>query len=561
MGKIKFSRLISDGAILQRDKKIHIWGYAPEGEEVCVSIIPSEASLKVTSDARGRFDAYFDKMDAGGPYTIRAELASGSSGNNDNEDICCVAKDVYIGDVFVISGQSNMEFPMARVKDTYPEEWRKPGDRYIRTFKIIERGEFAGPLEDVETGEWVMLDADSIDDYSAVGYFLAVTLRNQNSKNETVPVGLINVSLGGAPIEAFMSSEMLEGFDEALIEADKFANDDFRNEVLRQNEINAESWHGALDESDIGLAEGWMDGKRIIREGTDYYVPEYFSDTELKGFIGSVWFAKEFDVPARYANQDAVLWFGTITDYDFCYINGEFIGTTPYCYPPRRYPIPAGLLKPGRNTVVFRICVEGGFGRITPGKLLGVIFGDGKRITDGFTEQLEGAEYIIGLSGVWKYLKGCGDGVTESINPPEPAVFVNWKPTALFNGMLAPVTNYPVKAFCFYQGETNCPRAFEYAALTRRQIEGYRKLWKDEKLPYLCVQLPNFNARVEESSYDSGTAWRNLQKAQEEVENIENAYLIKSFGYGENNDLHPQRKEPIGRALAQTILNEQTSWK
>lgn len=555
MEKIRFSRLLGDGAILQRNKEIHIWGYAWAHKKVKVYLLPdgdNEENLgeevKCVCDEKGRFDAVFEKRQAGGPYAVRAVTVTDEG---EPEELSSVEiGNVYVGDVFVISGQSNMEFPMARVRDTYPEEWDNPYDEFIRTFKVVENGVFGEPVEDVLTGEWLEFNKESIDNYSAVGYFMAKRLR----QSEDVPVGLINVSLGGAPIEAFMSREMLEGFDETLADADRFLDEEYRKKVLEENDFNSVSWHSFLDENDTGLSEKWEDGKKILCEGSDFMVPEYFSDTELSGLIGSVWFARKFNVPKEYAGKEALLWFGTITDYDFCYVNGKMIGTTPYCYPPRRYPIPEGLLKEGENTIVFRICVEKGFGRITPGKLLGVIFGQGRRISDGFVEKIQGAEKVIELSGVWKYLKGCCTDETKEINPCEETVFVNWKPTALFNGMLAPVTNYPIKAFCFYQGETNCPRAFEYAKLTARQVEGYRKLWKDENLPYICVKLPNFSARVEESSYDGTRAWRNLQSAQEEVRKLPDAYCVDVFGSGENNDLHPQRKEPVGRAIAEVVI-------
>lgn len=551
MSGLRFSRLISDGAILQRNKEIHVWGFAEKGAKIKVVLAPEkdnpedlgeEADSTVSDE--GRFDVFFDKRDAGGPYVITA------SDDNNKEKI--TAHDVYVGDVYFISGQSNMEFPMIRVKDTYPEEWEGFGDSFIRTFKIVEKGVFEGPIEDVETGEWLSFNSDTIDNYSAVGYFMAKTLRQK----EDVPVGLLNISLGGAPLEAFLSREMLEGFDNAIAEADKYKNEKYRNEVLHLNDLNANRWHDNIDATDLGLQQSWEDGKKILDEGTKFMIPEFFSDTELGGFVGSVWFARTFDVPKEFAKKKAMVWFGTITDYDFCYVNGKLIGSTPYCYPPRRYEIPEGLLKEGPNTIVFRVCVEKGYGRITPGKLFGVIFGTGKRVTDGFNEKFVGADHIIELSGVWKYLKGCGIGATREIDPAEDTVFVNWKPTALFNGMVAPVTSFPVKAICFYQGESNCQRASEYQLLTKRHIEGYRKLWNDESLPYICVQLPRFNARIEECSYDGGKSWRELQNAQEKVTEIPGAYMVKAYEYGESNDLHPQRKEPIGRMLAEVILNE-----
>ena len=532
MSDIRFARVFTDGAVLQRGKNIRIWGFAKKGTEVSVSFAGKECAC--TADESGRFDAEFPAMEKGGPYKLSADDKKGGT---------AVSGNIMIGDVIVLCGQSNMEFPMERVKETYPNEWDGPFDHMIRTFKVTENGVFGKTLCEVETGQWNELRGDTIDAYSAVGYFIAKHLRLK----EDVAVGLVDLTLGGAPIEAFMSREMLEGFDEALAEADKFADDGYRNGVLRDNEKNANDWLNSLDEADTGLKEHFEDGVKITEEGREIALPQFFSDTELDGFIGSVWIARKFDVPKEYAKKKAVLYFGTIVDFDHCYINGEHIGNTEYCYPPRRYDIPEGLLLEGENTIVFRIGIEKGFGRITPGKLYGIVFGGKKRCTDGFLEWIEGYDHIIYLSGVWKYMIGAKCARSED------PVFVNWKPTALYNGMMAPLAGLGVRAFAFYQGESNCGRNFEYAALTDRFVSQIRSMWGD--IPYIYVQLPEFDARMEEISYDGGKAWRGLMEAQEKCAAYKGCHMIRSYGTGELNDLHPQRKEPLGKAIADVVAS------
>lgn len=531
MSSLRFARIFSDKAVLQRNKEIRIRGFCEKGQTIKTEFAGN--TCECAADDAGRFEAVFPAMEKGGPYTITASSGSG-------ESVSC--SDVMIGDVVMISGQSNMEFPMSRVRETYPHEWDAPDDPMVRAFKITERGVFGKSLEDVETGEWKAVAADTIDEYSAVGYFTAKHMRGR----EDVAVGIIDVTLGGAPIEAFMSEEMLEGFDEALSEAKKFSDEEFLGRTLADNEKNANDWLRALDENDAGLAGHFEDGVKILAEGRDIVFPSFFSDTELDGFIGSLWIAKSFTVPKEFVGRDAMLYFGSIVDFDHCYVNGQFVGTTDYTYPPRRYEIPAGLIKEGENTVVLRIGVEKGFGRVTPGKVYGVVFGDVIRVTDGFNERLEGAKHIEYLGGVWKYLVGCRCEASKD------TVFVNWKPTALYNGMLRPLAHYGMKAFAFYQGESNCRRNFEYAKLTDRFIKGLRGLWDDD-IPYICVQLPEFDSRMEEITYDKGVAWRGLMAAQEECTDIPGFYLVKSYGTGELNDLHPQRKEPIGEKIAAIV--------
>jgi sialate O-acetylesterase len=473
-------------------------------------------------------------MDKGGPYSITASDKSGAA-------VC--SENIMIGDVVIICGQSNMEFPMIRVKETYPMEWDNAGNDMIRTFKVTENGVFKAPLEDVETGEWIPAAPETLDDYSAVGYFTAKHMRLK----EDVCVGVIDLTLGGVIMEAFMSPGMLEGFDSALAEAEKFKDEVYRQAILKSNDENAAKWREDLDKADTGVRDHYENGEQIINQGKQIALPQFFSDTELSGFVGSIWIARRFTVPKEYVKKKATLWFGTITDYDFCYVNGVFIGTTDYCYPPRRYEIPEGILREGENTVVIRICVEKGFGRVTPGKLYGVVFGRGVRTTDGFTEGIDGADHVVGLGGVWNYLIGARCSASEE------TVFVNWKQTALYNGMMAPLSGLSVKAFAYYQGESNCGAYEEYAALTGRFVEGIRKMWGRD-IPYICVQLPEFDARMEEVSYDHGRGWRGLQAAQEECVKIPGCYLVKAFGCGELNDIHPQRKEPIGKDIADIIM-------
>ena len=533
MSTVSFARVFGDGAVLQQDKEIHIWGFACEGEKVTVRLGENEC-ICMAGDS-GRFDAVFPAMEAGGPYMLCATASGGQETKS---------SDIMIGNVIIISGQSNMEFPMARVRETYPDEWDDPCDPLLRTFKVTENGVFNKTIPDVETGEWKSLSKDSIDAFSAVGYFAAKHLRLK----EDTAVGLVDLTLGGAPIEAFMSEKSLEGFDEALKEAAKFYDDEYRLKVLADNEAYENSWRKALDDNDQGIGS-YEDGKEILANGSDIVFPDFFSDNALSGLIGSVWVAKTFTVPDDYVGKPASLWFGSMVDYDYAYVNGQFVGTTDYTYPPRRYPIPEGLIRKGENTVVVRICVQKGFGRVTPGKLYAIVFGDKlRRLTDGFYERLDGAEHIEYLSGVWKYLIG------NRCEASRDQIFVNWKPTALYNGMLQPLTGFAAKAFAFYQGESNCQNNQNYPKLTQRFIEQLRTMW-GEDLPYICVQLPEFNARMEEVSFDGGKAWRGLMAAQESCTAIPGFYLVKSYGTGELNDLHPQRKEPIGKDIAGVIAS------
>ena len=540
MSNIRLSALISNGMIVQRGKKVHVWGWSDSAVHVEGCISDNKASADAIKDENEyRFDLYFDELPAGGPYELEIRAEGG----------VIKVSDVYSGDVFQLAGQSNIEFPMSRVRDTYPEYFEAPKDNLIRTFKVVENGNFHGPLKEVQSGSWVDVNEASLPDYSAIGFFMAKALR----ASEDVPVGLVNTTLGGSTIESWMSKDMLAAWPDDIKLAEKYADDAFLAEVKRTNEHNGSSWREEAANKDKGLSEKWYeltDGVDEVNGWKDIEIPSIFKEIpDLKGYIGSVWLWKEIDVPASLAGKEAVLWFGTMVDYDITYLNGEEIGRTEYLYPPRRYAIRKGLLKEGKNHICIRLGIETGRGRVTPGKLLAILTGSGKRICDGFNETVEGFDDVLDVSGTWKYKKGC------SMEKVAPTDFFNWKPTALFNGMLNPCTNYPVKAVIWYQGESNAGRSSMYFDQLKSMTEGYRKLWKDDSLPVITVKLPEFDdVTYEPDGTDNiRTDWSDMQKVQEACTAIPGVYLVETAGTGEINDLHPQRKKPIGDSIAEIV--------
>ena len=346
---------------------------------------------------------------------------------------------------------------------------------------------------------------------------------------------------------------MLAAWPDDIRLAEKYADDAFLAEVKRTNEHNGSCWREEAANKDKGLSEKWYeltDGVDEVNGWKDIEIPSIFKEIpDLKGYIGSVWLWKEIDVPASLAGKEAVLWFGTMVDYDITYLNGEEIGRTEYLYPPRRYAIRKGLLKEGKNHICIRLGIETGRGRVTPGKLLAILTGSGKRICDGFNETVEGFDDVLDVSGTWKYKKGC------SMEKVAPTDFFNWKPTALFNGMLNPCTNYPVKAVIWYQGESNAGRSSMYFDQLKSMTEGYRKLWKDDSLPVITVKLPEFDdVTYEPDGTDNiRTDWSDMQKVQEACTAIPGVYLVETAGTGEINDLHPQRKKPLGDSIAEIV--------
>ena len=544
MSAIRFPRMISDGMIVQKNKKACIRGYVCAGQKVKVTFDnPEEGRVaEVIADANGYFEAFVDPSEPGGPYSVIVET----------EDSRSVINNVLVGNVFVITGQSNMEFPMRRVRDTYPEEFNGKTYDYIRDFKIAEHTDFHGSLDDHLTGEWSAVTPDTLPPFSAVGYFFAKYLLEKTGE----PVGLINASLGGASIQSWMGRDMLSGLDDEIAEADRYADDEYMDKVLKQNESDTAAWLDYVECHDLGDKEHWekLDANKLSDDLSwgRIDIPCRFRETKLRDFIGRIWLSKEFCAPKELADTDAVLWFGTMTDADEIFVNGVGIGRTEYCYPPRRYPIPKGLIHEGSNTVTVKLNVEKGRGRITPGKIHAIFSGDVVRYMEDGVERIEGAENYIELDGEWFYRIG-----TKAYKRPETD-FVSQHATGLFNGMLAPCKYYPIKAVLWYQGETNAHTRETYYDLSKRQIEGFRRMWNDETLPYYFAQLPEFDfGKYDENADEGSIKWDELKKIQEKIATLPYTYMLVTDGTGEINDLHPQRKKPVGEGFAKLVLENE----
>lgn len=359
MARLTLPRLLSDGCVIQRRKSIHIWGWDDAGSEITVNLAGESATGKC--DDKGRFDVYLSAKESGGPYELVVSDDKGDS---------ITVKDVMLGIVWLCTGQSNMELPINRVKDKYPELVNVEENKRISTFKIVEETCFEGPYEEHNTGSWKHVSKDTILDFSATAYFFANKLQSMTGQ----PVGLINASLGGSRASSWMSREMLEGYDELIAETDKYNDEAFRKERMEYNVAKDEKWTGELEAADAGI-EGHWDLEDVYDSYWDTMtLPAMFTGTPLEGHIGSVWFRRKFDLPKELAGKKARFFFGTMVDSDKVYVNGQLIGETGYQYPPRKYDIPEGLTREKDNVISIRLTIELGLGRVTPGPAKNIRF-------------------------------------------------------------------------------------------------------------------------------------------------------------------------------------------
>jgi len=512
--KIKLPRLISDGMVLQRNAEIRIWGWAPPGEEILVRFM--DKVYKTAADAKGEWSIHLLTGNAGGPCELIVETADGSEVK--------VVKDILLGDVWLCSGQSNMQMQMESVKDTYPEEFSQAGNPNIRHFLVPEKYSFEAPLTDYDGGSWEAADPENLLKFTATGYFFAKSLFEKYK----VPIGLINASLGGSPVQAWLSEDALRPFGEYYAVLQSYKDEALVQSIQKRDMAAVEAWYEDINRNDAGKP---VNGSPCFAADYDAYawpwitVPSYWEDEGAGQFNGVVWFRREFEVEAPAAGCKAKISMGNIVDEDTVYINGIEIGTTPMQYIPRQYVIPEGVLKEGKNTVVVRVVNNSGKGGFYPAKQYGLTVEDRK----------------IDLCGRWQYMIGIKSGPM-----PAPTLF-QWAPSGLYNGMLAPAVSYSVKGVIWYQGESNTKQPEEYESLFKALIFDWRKKWGKEDLPFLYVQLPNF---MEASDKPVESSWAQLREAQRRCLEVPATGMAVAIDLGEWNDIHPVNKKDVGGRLA-----------
>lgn len=510
-GTMKLPKLISDGMVLQRDSNVRIWGWAAPRERVSVRFIDS--SYEAIADSSGSWAVTLPKLSAGGPYTMM--LMAGDT---------ITIQDILIGDVWICSGQSNMELPMRRVSPIYESEIAGATNDSIRYFAVPQTYDFNRPHEDYQYGGWKKTNPQTVLNFSAVAYFFATELFEKYH----VPIGLVNASLGGSPAEAWMSEEALKAFPKHYEEALRFRDGTLIQQIEDQDRKRIRTWYDLLQQRDEGYrnpAEPWFAPDLEVSGWATMKIPGYWAQTKLGLVNGVVWFRKEVNVPADMIGQKGKLILGRIVDADSVFINGIFIGTTSYQYPPRRYDLPPHVLKAGKNIIVVRLISNRGDGGFVLDKTYEIRVGDKK----------------IDLKGKWKYRLGA------ALSPLADETFIRWKPLGLYNAMIAPLLNYRIKGAIWYQGESNADRPIEYRELLPALIRDWRSDWNQGDFPFLLVQLPNF---MEARKQPPKSNWALLREAQLKALSEPNTAMAVAIDIGEWNDIHPLDKKDVGERLA-----------
>lgn len=511
---VKLNPLFSPHAVLQQQKAITIWGTADTGEVVTVELAGKK---RKTTAHHGMWHLDIPSLPAGGPYTLVAH------GKN-----TVTVPDILIGEVWVASGQSNMEFPMG------PQPWTEPlvgGEKAIAEANFPEIREFTvekkiatAPVHEVK-GEWTPCSPESVLKFSAVAFYFARNLH----LDRHVPIGIIHTSWGGTPAEAWTRHEALEQlpyYKDILAQEAEAFRDPVGANIRYQAYLD--QWYQLHDKGSASAptftGKPWSDPNLDDSVWGEAKQPGAWEDSGMPEFDGVVWMRRSFDLPADWKDVGAELSLGPIDDDDTTWINGHRVGATAGYDTPRQYKIPTGVLKPGRNQITVRVLDTGGNGGFT-----------------GTADQLylkpEGG-VEISLAGPWKREPSLT--FPDAPRPREQISTTSGAPSVLFNGMLYPIIPYTMRGVIWYQGEANSDRANEYQKLFSAMIADWRKLWRLGDFPFLFVQIAPFESMRPE-----------IREAQLlTLEHSPKTAMVVTLDVGSPHNIHPGNKEPVGDRLA-----------
>ena len=510
--QVRLPQMIRDSMILQRNAKISIWGWATNGEQIKISF--NGKTYKTKADAGGKWRALLAPITAGGPYTMHIAAS--------NE---ITLKDILVGDVWLCSGQSNMEYQLAYDDATYGKEMAEVNYPQIRQFKVPIHPALRGPEEVMTMGSWKSANPKDIGSFTAVGYFFAKNLYEKYH----VPIGIINASVGGTPIEAWISEDGLKDFSTIMSTVQKNKDTAYINSMRRPGGGFPRQQPPSPNDKGLNGPVPWYEPAYIPHGWRNITVPGYWEDQGVKDFNGVMWYRKEIDVPASMVDKPATIYLGRMVDADVLYVNGKQVGRTFSLYSERRYKIPADVLKAGKNLIVSRVTNNNGKGGFVPDKPYYLFSGSD----------------TIGLAGYWQYK--VGEVYAPRTGTEGGFVSAQNSPAALYNGMIAPVVDYTIKGFLWYQGESNINRAKEYAALQIAQINDWRKKWNDENLAFFLVQLPNYG---DYTYLPAESSWALFRESQSRALSLPHVGMAVTIDIGEWNDIHPWNKHDVGKRLS-----------
>lgn len=519
--KVRLPQIFQSGMVLQRGTTVPVWGQADAGETVVVKL--NKKTATAVADDNGKWRVNLPAMKAGGPYVMSIESKTNHTSHLSPLSSHIELSDVWLGDVWLCTGQSNMETTLERVSPQYPDELND-SNAMVRLFHVQYQTDTHGPSADLRPTSWKKLNRENAWRFSSIGYFLGKQLQREKG----VAQGVIESAWGGTPIEAWIAADTLEKhFPLYYKQMQLYQNDDYVAAQQKAASMAEQQWQKILNTTDPGI------GKYTLLDYDDSQwteVNQYASLLPQREWIGSLWLRQHVHIDARHAGKEAQLLLGTLYDCDYTYINGKLVGNTGYQYPPRRYQVPEGLLREGDNVITVRFVNKSGMPHFIEEKPYKFVFGKGD-------EQP--------LAQQWKVCRGAE--MPRSIGM---GVSLQNQPSTLFNGMIHPMAPFAVAGVVWYQGESNTgmKQAAEYAPMLRLLMANWRQAFERPQLPFVIVQLANYMA-LSERPQDTG--WSRVREAQRVVA-LEDPYaeLASTIDLGETVDIHPLRKKEVAQRIA-----------
>ena len=520
---LAIARVFTSHAVLQRDQPIPVWGIAKPKESVTVTFNGQKKTIKTTPE--GKWQVRLDPVPAGGPFKLEVSAAKQS----------IVLDDILVGEVFLASGQSNMEWRLKQTVNNYKEEIanaKYPDIRYTTITKNYSPKVLTELLDTL--AHWQTVSPETASEMSAIAYFFARSLH----LDKKIPVGIICDSWGGTVAEAWTSKDALVAmgpdFNEDIkkleaegkdLEAYKAKNKQIMNEYIKAM-MNADL--GKKPENGIY----WIDEKYNHQQNpnwTKVTVPGKWEANGLPGYDGIVYYRHNFLVDAVPQQPTVSISLGTVDDVDSVYINGKKVGGGEGWDTPRNYVIPSNVLKKGLNSIAVRILDHTGDGGFT---------GEAQQLVLKINTNTS-----IPLAGEWFYRKG----TDVATLPPKPSgLKTQNSPTVLFNAMINPVIPYAIKGVIWYQGESNAPSATQYRTLFPTLIKDWRARWGQGDFPFLFVQLANYKPELQDPLESD---WAELREAQSMALALPKTGMACTIDIGNANDIHPRNKQDVGARL------------
>jgi len=526
--EVRLPQLFQSGMVMQRGKPIPIWGWADKGEQVTVTFL--KKTYTTTADDQGRWRIDLPKMKAGGPYVLEVR--------GEKQEVREYS-DILIGDVWLLSGQSNIDVTIERVYPQYVNEIDQFNNGQVRLFRVQNETSTHGVKDDIRPTNinWKPLTKQNAWLFSAVGSFLGKRMFEKNK----VPQGIIVNSWGGTPIEAWISADSLQKDYPMLVKRAVFyQSDNYVRTQMQANGAASRQWNEMLDKADAV-----QDYIQPAFQDADWQTINQ-DDWSWRG-TGTVWLRQHIIIDKVHAGKPARLLLGTLYDQDVTYLNGKQIGSTGYQYPPRRYDIPEGLLKEGDNVIAIRFINKNGAVHFIPQKPYMLCFGDDRLSQNPMPKD------VIPLGKEWKMRVG-------AIMPPCPGgdVSLQNQPTTLYNAVLYPLAPYAISGIVWYQGESNTGNPAPYADYLKKLMGCWRDRWQDQQMPFCIVQLANYDGRQQTGfprpivypNEPVNSGWAQLREAQRTTAKTDTyAELAVINDLGETVDIHPLRKKEVAERI------------